>query len=197
MLTDINHLARPMPEVDGPSEVGLLRKSWLPMILHSKLLFQIIILFSASHYAINQNDQSYTSDILFIKHCALQDLQKALSGAGAGAVDKDENVAAVAKFASYEAIFGEEDTYHTHMNAVAWMLKRRGGLSSLGMNGFLARLLVFIDTNSAFLLNTKLHLSESNFPRQEPFILPDLNNFTGSVDRSQERDRKREIDGER
>ena len=41
------------------------------------------------------------------------------------------------------------------MSTVARLLRARGSLATLGMNGFLARLLSFIDTNSAFLLGTE------------------------------------------
>lgn len=77
--------------------------------------------------------------------------------------------------ASYEAIYGSHDTFHRHMSGVGRMLSLRGsdGLSTLGLDGFLARLLLFIDTNSAFLLGTKPHLLESqgHLPRREPIII--------------------------
>lgn len=46
------------------------------------------------------------------------------------------------------------------MSTVTRLLRSQGGLATLGMNGFLARLLSFIDTNSAFLLGTNLYLVE-------------------------------------
>jgi hypothetical protein len=62
------------------------------------------------------------------------------------------------------------------MSAVARMLSTRpGGLASLGMNGILARLLRFVDTNSAFLLGTHLYLDNQGvgvcLPRHMPFRL--------------------------
>jgi hypothetical protein len=48
--------------------------------------------------------------------------------------------------------------FHLHMSTVSRLLNARGGLSRLGLNGFLARLLVFIDTNSAALLGTRPYL---------------------------------------
>lgn len=56
------------------------------------------------------------------------------------------------------------------MSTVARLLRTRGDLATLGMNGFLARLLSFIDTNSAFLLGTNLYLREFRFmPHHQPF----------------------------
>lgn len=55
------------------------------------------------------------------------------------------------------------------MSTVARLLRTRGSLATLGMHGFLARLLSFIDTNSAFLLGTDLYLSEFNLlPHPQP-----------------------------
>ena len=62
------------------------------------------------------------------------------------------------------------------MSAVARMLRARGGLATLGMDGLLARLLRFIDTNSAFLLGAHLYLEDDQgvgvcLPRHMPFRL--------------------------
>ena len=50
--------------------------------------------------------------------------------------------------------------FHLHMSTVAMLLRTRGSLATLGMNGLLARLLSFIDINSAFLLGTNLYLGD-------------------------------------
>lgn len=59
------------------------------------------------------------------------------------------------------------------MSTVTRLLRQQGGLATLGMNGFLARLLSFIDTNSAFLLGTNLYLVEfgllNSMPLHQPF----------------------------
>lgn len=46
------------------------------------------------------------------------------------------------------------------MTTVRRLLRSQGGPDTLGMKGFLARLLSFVDTNSAFLLGTKPYLVE-------------------------------------
>jgi hypothetical protein len=60
------------------------------------------------------------------------------------------------------------------MSTVSRLLySRSGGLSSLGLDGFLARLLSFIDVNSAFLLGTTPYLGEYHsvalIPMHRPF----------------------------
>lgn len=137
------------------------------MVLSSPIVFQVIVLFSASHYASQQKDMAFAETILYLKQCALAGISQSLSSASTGIMIRDELIAATAKMASYEAIYGDETAYHCHMKGVEEMLKMRGGLKALGLDGFLSRLLTFIDTNSAFLLNTHLHLRDSSFPRQE------------------------------
>jgi hypothetical protein len=123
---------------------------------------------------------AYAQTILALKHCALKGIAGALAASG-GYWVRDELIAATAKMASYEAIYGDEQAYHTHMRGVEDMLRLRGGIDALGLDGFLSRLLVFIDTNSAFLLNTHLHLTASTFPRLAPFLLPNPSRFIGEV----------------
>lgn len=180
----LRHLAVAIPEIDGEGHSALLKSRWFPMVLNSPIVFQVIVLFSASHYASYQQNVALAEKLLTLKQCALAGIAKSLTsstqGTGAAMVH-DELIAATAKMASYEAIYGDEAAYHSHMEGVGQMLKLRGGMDSLGLEGFLARLLVFIDTNSAFLLKTHLHLSASSFPRLEPFLLPNPSRFIGEV----------------
>jgi hypothetical protein len=61
--------------------------------------------------------------------------------------------------ASYEAMFGDQATFEMHMAGLLKMVDMRGGLSSLGLNGMLARICVWIDRNSAMLHNSPLHFT--------------------------------------
>ena len=57
------------------------------------------------------------------------------------------------------------------------MVRARGGLSALGLNGFLARLLLFIDTNSALIMGDqgKFHLADVGgelLPMRDALVIP-------------------------
>lgn len=54
------------------------------------------------------------------------------------------------------------------MSTVRRLLRQQGGSATLGMDGFLARLLTFIDTNTAFLLGTDLYLEEFGLSSRMP-----------------------------
>jgi len=148
------------------------------MVIHNPMIFQVIMLFSASHYAARCGDITLAPTILYLKQCAIAGIVNAVSGLNGQA--GDDLIAAIAKMASYEAIYGTETAYHAHMKGVEKMLRLRGGLSVLGLDGFLSRLLIFIDTNSAFLLNTHLYLQDSAFPRLAPFVMPNPGRFIGA-----------------
>lgn len=171
----LDRLAVAFPEIDGPDDKALLAKSWFPMILHSPAVFQITILFSAAHFASHSPNALQTAALLFLKQCALNGLMTLTSTR----YSNDETVAAAGKMASYEAIFGSAGDYHVHMKAVERMLALRGGIEKLGLNGLLARLLLFIDTNSAYILNTHLHLEQSMLPRREPMRFLNVERFCG------------------
>jgi hypothetical protein len=92
----------------------------------------------------------------------------------------DDIIAATTKLAAFEAIYGDPNAYHIHMAAVARMIHARGGLATLRLNGFLARLVVFVDTNCAAIMgrNGRLHLTEyghsASFPRRQALFRADM-----------------------
>lgn len=189
----ISNLTIPIPELDGDSVVPLFRAAWLPIVFHDPLVFQVVVLFAATHYATFADPSQFNGlymELLSLKQSALlaliqrvQDEQTIPSSSHAQSrYTRDTMIAAAAKMASYEAIFGTgeavslarsycyghpvntSEQFHLHMSTVTRLLRQQGGLTTLGMDGFLARLLSFIDTNSAFLLGTNLYFVEFGLP---------------------------------
>lgn len=195
----IHNLMIPIPELDGSATVPLFRTVWLPIVFHDPVVFQVIVLFAATHYATFADPSRYNSlysELLALKHFALVALiqtvqvsQVTLHGyANETRNSKDILIAAAAKMASYEAIWGTTEAvspptsfairrdhktniltqHHLHMSTVRRLLRQQGGPDTLGMDGFLARLLTFVDTNSAFLLGTDLYLEEFGLSSRMP-----------------------------
>ncbi|KAL8719947.1 MAG: hypothetical protein Q9225_003124 [Loekoesia sp. 1 TL-2023] len=133
----LSEVAVDVPELDHPGAKGSLRSIWFPMTKCSpEVLYQL-------------KEDSITSI-----NRALKDPDLAIS---------DQVIGAVAKMAAYEAGFaGDEEQYHIHMKGLTKMVELRGGLESLGLNGLLARMLLFIDLNAASLLKTKLYFPHPN-----------------------------------
>ncbi len=146
-------MAVDMPELDEPEKPGLLRTRWFPLVLTEAATFQVIILLAASHLALLQNSNDRGSNLLQLKSKAITSVRNALATDG----PSDQLIGAVAKMASYEAMFGDLKNFEMHMTGLLKMVEMRGGLLSLGLNGMLARICVWIDRNSAMLHNTPIH----------------------------------------
>lgn len=54
--------------------------------------------------------------------------------------------------ASYEVMFGNLENYHIHMQGIARAMNLREDLISMGLNGLLHRIVLWIDQNAAFLM---------------------------------------------
>jgi hypothetical protein len=116
----VTKLALPIPELDDNSPVPVLRTVWLPMVMHDPAIFQVIVLFASAHYATYAEPgrwHTFHAEILSLKQNALHALMNGLKMA---AVPRDPNsakalsngdeeclIAAIAKMASYEAIYGD------------------------------------------------------------------------------------------
>lgn len=119
----ITNLTIPIPELDGSATVPLFRAVWLPVVVHDPVIFQIIVLFAATHHATYADPSQFNSlhsELLSLKQSALSALiekvqseqgtirsdTSAHRGAESHALPSDSLIAAVAKMASFEAIFG-------------------------------------------------------------------------------------------
>jgi hypothetical protein len=146
-------MAIDLPELDEPEKPGLLRSRWFPMVITEAATFQVVILLAASHLAFLRPSSNDASNLLQLKSKAISSMRNALASNG----PSDQLIGAVAKMASYEAMFGDHANFEKHMTGLLKMIEMRGGLFSLGLNGMLARICVWIDRNSAMLHNTPIH----------------------------------------
>lgn len=148
-------MATDMPELDEPQQPGLLRKRWFPLVMSEAATFQVIILLSASNYASLRYSYGEGPSLLLLKSKAISSINTSLKDSDSPT--SDELIGAVAKMASYEAMFGDQPTYEMHMRGLVKMVQLRGGLSSLGLGGLLARICVWIDRNSAFINHSPVY----------------------------------------
>jgi len=148
-------MAVDLPELDEPEKPGLLRSRWFPMVMTEAATFQVIILLAASHFALLQPSSNHGPSLLQLKSKAISFVRNGLASDG----PSDQLIGAVAKMASYEAMFGDQASFEKHMAGLLKMIEMRGGLSSLGLNGMLARICIWIDRNSAMLHNTPIHFT--------------------------------------
>ncbi|KAL8773385.1 MAG: hypothetical protein Q9209_001779 [Squamulea sp. 1 TL-2023] len=140
----LSGLAVDVPELDHSGAKGSLRSIWFPMVLQEQATLNCKpeVLYKLKQNAITSINRGLRNPDLAIS---------------------DQLIGAVAKMAAYEAGFaGDEAQYHVHMRGLTKMVELRGGLESLGLNGLLARMLLWIDLNAAFLLKTHLYFPHTN-----------------------------------
>lgn len=102
----ITNLTVPNPQIDGNTTLPLFRQAWVPIILHDPVIFQVIVLFTATHYATFVDSHRFNQvhqELLWLKQSALSIL---IAKIGSEDVASDTVIAAATKMASYEAIFG-------------------------------------------------------------------------------------------
>lgn len=162
-------MAVDIPELDLPGNHGLLRTSWFPLVMTEPALFSVIILLAASHFVSVQGDISRKKiDLLGLRYEAVSMINKTFEAQPPNVIH-DALIGAIAKMASYEAMFGALENYHIHMQGLARAIELRGGLTSLGLNGLLHRIVLWIDQNAAFLHGSGLYfLLENTATLPEP-----------------------------
>ena len=171
-------MAVDIPELDHPGKKGSLRSKWFPMVITEAATFNVVILIAASHYAATHSIYGSAEILYRLKQDALWAIKRALQDAAVEVTD--QLIGAVAKMASYEAMFGTEAQYHIHMTGLVKMIDLRGGLESLlALDGLLARMCLWIDLNSAFLLGTKLYFSHAKSLPGHSIPAPNPGHFLG------------------
>lgn len=136
-----------------------------------------VLLMAASHYCIVNPSKAALIDLLALKARALFEINAELAKPDAEV--SDVMIGAVAKMAAYEAVFGDSANFEAHMRGLKLMVKLKGGLPKLGLNGLLERMLVWIDLNSCHLLGHAIHFGDDEFPTVVSFDGPNPYAFAG------------------
>ncbi len=131
------------------------------MVIANLVTLNIVLLTSASHYVVFHqlhHDRHIRQVLLRLKYQTLTCINRLVHTANQnrGGCD-DAVIGAVAKMASYEAMFGVPELYHMHMRGLQNMIRFRGGLETLGLDGLLQRMVLWVDVNSASLLKSSVY----------------------------------------
>lgn len=136
-----------------------------------------VLLMAASHYCSINSSKGALINLLHLKARALSEINMCLASPDRAV--SDAVIGAVVKMAAYEAIFGDSEVFAAHMKGLQMMLKLRGGLSGLGLNGLLERMVVWIDLNGAHLTGLSRQFGNDDFPSKVVFAAPDPYHFAG------------------
>lgn len=171
-------MAVDIPELDQPGHRGLLRTTWFPLVMSESSLFLVIVLLAASNFASVQVAPTEMKLPLLGLRCeAVQAVNQTLEPQHGMS---DALIGAIAKMASYEAMYGNLENYAVHMQGLQRAIKLRGGLSSLGLGGLLRRMVIWIDRNGAFLNGSPLYFPGEFFAPDQPLPDPNPGHFLGA-----------------
>ncbi|KAF2165743.1 hypothetical protein M409DRAFT_55620 [Zasmidium cellare ATCC 36951] len=128
-------------------------KGWGPKYLHPLILTNHAILATTvlftgcllRHHA--GETPILSDDILALRSRTYGLVQSAIDAESSQLADC--TILAVLKLALFEAIFGQLEAYRVHMQGLARMVALRNGWEGLGMDGYLAHLLMWFDANLA------------------------------------------------
>ncbi|KAI9375164.1 hypothetical protein BJX61DRAFT_191922 [Aspergillus egyptiacus] len=171
-------MAVDIPELDQPGRRGLLRTDWFPLVMSEPSLFRVIVLLAASNYASMLDLTDMKLALLCLRCEAVQAVNDSLELQSSAV--SDALIGAIAKMASYEAMYGDVDNYAVHMRGLKRAVELRGGLSSLGLGGLLRRIVIWIDRNGAFLNGSALYFPCESFAPGQPLPDPNPGHFLGA-----------------
>lgn len=173
----IENVAVEIPDLDLPNQKGLLRHRWFPLAMEEPSTMYAVLLMAASHYCAINPHSANLIDLLYLKSKALTEINIALRDPKRAT--SDAIIGAVMKMAAYEAVFGDSAVFSAHMQGLSLMLKMRGGLGTLGLDGLLERMVVWIDLNAAFICGLGKLFGNEEFPTLVDIERPDPYHFAG------------------
>jgi hypothetical protein len=173
----IENVAVEIPDLDSPNHRGLLRRRWFPLAMEEPSTMYAVLLMAASHYCAVNPHSANLIDLLYLKSRALTEINAALRDPQRAT--SDAVIGAVMKMAAYEAVFGDSAVFSAHMRGLSLMLNMRGGLGTLGLDGLLERMVVWIDLNAHFVCGLSKLFGNEAFPTVVEFEAPDPYHFAG------------------
>ena len=173
----IETVAVEIPDLDSPNHRGLLRRRWFPLAMEEPSTMYAVLLMAASHYCAVNPHSANLIDLLYLKSRALTEINTALRDPNRAT--SDAVIGAVMKMAAYEAVFGDSAVFSAHMRGLSLMLNMRGGLGTLGLDGLLERMVVWIDLNAHFVCGLTKLFGNDSFPTVVEFEAPDPYHFAG------------------
>ena len=157
----------------------LLRTRFFPFIMTDAAPLHAMVLMSASRFSALHGPRTHAIDLLQLRGIAIREINTALEDPKRAT--SDQLIAAVAKIASYEALFGDRNSCHTHMTGLLRMVTLRGGLPQLGLDGLLERLILWIDSNATHLMRRPIYFDKDAFPTDAVHPRPDPQKYARGI----------------
>lgn len=146
-----------VPFLNAGSGKGLLRSSLIPFLVSEPISLQALTVFVAPFYGQARGAQPSHDliDTLMLRGLALSSINHALAESEPSQILNDHVIVAIAVLGYHEFVVGERLTAKQHLSAVHKMVNMRGGLQTMGLDGLLERLLVWMDLHMSHLDEVK------------------------------------------
>ena len=177
----LSNTAMSIRDQDDHSFKGSLRTRFFPFCLTDPAPLQTFVLMAASHYSISLGPQSHSIDLGELRVMAMREITGALNDPGRAT--SDQLIAAVANMAWYEALFGDRKIFNIHMTGLLRMVSIRGGLPALGLDGFLERVLLWIDRKTAHITASPICFDKAASPPEDEHLTLDSHRFANGLHR--------------
>ena len=136
-----------------------------------------VMLMAVLHYQNVNGVKSHNIDLLQLRGWAISEINSAIENR-ARAIS-DQLITAVAMIAAYESISRDKKAYQTHMTGLRNMVTLRGGLQSLGLDGLLESILLWVASNAAHFAGSGVYFDKKDFPASSKHPKPNPKRFAG------------------
>ncbi|KAK0100071.1 hypothetical protein ONS96_008009 [Cadophora gregata f. sp. sojae] len=147
------------PAVSEPGKVFRLRTVWFPLVMTSSTTFYAALTLAGSIFHARRQLPLDAPALLEIRQKAISSINATLSNKED--CKTDQTIGAVLCLSILESFLGHPELFQMHMAGLAKMVRMRGGLDGLGLEGLLRRMIVWLDFNHASLFGTDLVFDES------------------------------------
>ncbi|TKA55294.1 hypothetical protein B0A55_12882 [Friedmanniomyces simplex] len=176
----LSNMAVEVPDLDAAEVQDLLRARFFPFVITDAAPFHAVLLVATTHYRRSRGAPAHAIDPLQLRGMAIREINRALEDPVRAT--SDQLIAAVAHMACYEALCGDRDIFNTHMTGLLRLVSMRGGLPTLGLEGLLERILLWIDANATHIVGTHLYFDRVAFPTLSAVHpRPDPRRFAGGA----------------
>ncbi|KAK4895059.1 hypothetical protein LTR49_028323 [Elasticomyces elasticus] len=175
----LSNVALEAHNLDAADIRELLRARFLSFITTDAAPYYAVMLVATSHYERSRGAKAHVIDPLQLRGMAIREINRALRDSVRAT--SDHLIAAVAHLACFEALCCNRNAFNTHMTGLLRIVSMRGGLPTLGLNGWLERLLLWIDANATHLLGTRLYFDKAAFPTTAVHPRPNARRFAGEA----------------
>ncbi|KAH7321569.1 hypothetical protein BKA65DRAFT_84143 [Rhexocercosporidium sp. MPI-PUGE-AT-0058] len=155
----ITHILIDTPAISEPGKVFRLRTLWFPLVMSSPTTFYAALSLAGSLLHARRGLALDAPALLEIRQRAISSINGTLSHTEE--CKTDQTIGAVLCLSILESFLGHPELFQMHMAGMAKMVRLRGGLEALGLDGLLRRMIVWLDFNHARVYGTELVFGES------------------------------------